>query len=112
MKSTTDDSLAYLTVSLDGHGYSTSEGSSARGFRFLGFAAPQVVCFRDSYDIVAPKDLPQGHAPYDTVKQNISLSAVLVELCSLPADSEQLIIGIEKSMSLGHYSSQKKRKGH
>ncbi|KAJ4264479.1 hypothetical protein NW762_005679 [Fusarium torreyae] len=97
MKFTNDDSLfAWSTEPLDNHGYSTSEGSSTRGFRFLGLLAPSVACFRDSHDIVAPRDLPEGHAQYDMVKQNISLSAILVRLCSLPADPKQLRVAIDK----------------
>ncbi|KAF5667212.1 vegetative incompatibility het-e-1 [Fusarium heterosporum] len=78
MKFTNDDSLfAWSTEPLDRHGYSTGEETSARGFRFLGMLAPSVACFRDSYDIVAPRDLSGSREPYDMIKQNISLSAVL-----------------------------------
>ncbi|KAG5659873.1 hypothetical protein KAF25_002432 [Fusarium avenaceum] len=97
MKFTNDDSLfAWSTEPLDDHGYSTSEGTSARGFRFLGLLAPSVACFRDSHDIVAPKEVSISHAPYDMVKQNISLSAVLVRLCSLPTDHTQLRVGLDQ----------------
>ncbi|KAM0279634.1 hypothetical protein ACHAO9_011613 [Fusarium lateritium] len=97
MKFTNDDSLfAWSTEPLDDHGYSTSEGTSTRGFRFLGLLAPSVSCFRDSHDIVAPKDVSISHAPYDMVKQNISLSAVLVRLCSLPPDHTQLRVGLDQ----------------
>ncbi|KAH7245499.1 heterokaryon incompatibility protein-domain-containing protein [Fusarium tricinctum] len=97
MKFTNDDSLfAWSTEPLDDHGYSTSEGTSARGFRFLGLLAPSVACFRDSHDIVAPKDISISHAPYDMVKQNISLSAVLVRLCSLPTDHTQLKVSLDQ----------------
>ncbi|KAM0239529.1 hypothetical protein ACHAP5_008252 [Fusarium lateritium] len=97
MKFTNDDSLfAWSTEPLDDHGYSTSEGTSTRGFRFLGLLAPSVSCFRDSHDIVAPKVVSISHAPYDMVKQNISLSAILVRLCSLPADHTQLRVGLDQ----------------
>ncbi|KAF4962411.1 hypothetical protein FSARC_9520 [Fusarium sarcochroum] len=96
MKFTNDDSLfAWSTEPLDNHGYSTSEGTSTRGFRFLGLLAPSVSCFRDSHDIVAPREVSEGHAQYDMIKQNISLSAILVRLCSLPADPKQLRVGID-----------------
>jgi hypothetical protein len=97
MKFTNDDSLfAWSTEPLDDHGYSISGGTSARGFRFLGLLAPSVTCFRDSHDIMAPKDLSITHAAYDMVKQNISLSAVLVRLCSLPVDHTQLKVGLDQ----------------
>jgi hypothetical protein len=96
MKLSNDDSLfAWSTEPLEDKGYSTSEGTSARGFRFLGLLAPSVSCFRDSHDIVTPKDLPGSHSPYDMVKQNISLSAVLVRLCPLPTDPKNLICGLD-----------------
>ncbi|KAF9766283.1 hypothetical protein IL306_001337 [Fusarium sp. DS 682] len=91
MKTTTDDSIfAWSTEPLDDRGYSTREGASTRGFRFLGLLAPSPACFRDSHDIRAPRDLSGTHEAYDMVKQDISLSAVVVRLCSLPADPKQL----------------------
>ncbi|KAF4450373.1 hypothetical protein F53441_6497 [Fusarium austroafricanum] len=91
LKTTNDDSLfAWSTEPLDNHGYSTSEGASTRGFRFLGLLAPSPACFRDSHDIRAPRDISGRNAPYDMVKQDVSLSAVLVRLCSLPNDPKQL----------------------
>ncbi|WXC50724.1 hypothetical protein QX201_010407 [Fusarium graminearum] len=97
MKLSNDDSLfAWSTEPLQDKGYSTSEGTSARGFRFLGLLAPSVCCFRDSHDIVTPKDFPDSHSPYDMAKQNISLSAVLVRLCPLPADHKYLSCGLDE----------------
>ncbi|GKU07100.1 unnamed protein product [Fusarium langsethiae] len=97
MKLSNDDSLfAWSTEPLQDKGYSTSEGTSARGFRFLGLLAPSVSCFRDSHDIVTPKDFPDSHSPYDMAKQNISLSAVLVRLCPLPADPKNLSCGLDE----------------
>ncbi|KAF4340269.1 heterokaryon incompatibility protein het-E-1 [Fusarium beomiforme] len=91
MKTTNDDSIfAWSTEPLDDLGYSTREGASTRGFRFLGLLAPSPACFRNSHDIRAPRDLSGSHAAYDMVKQDISLSAVVVRLCSLPADPKQL----------------------
>ncbi|RGP78287.1 hypothetical protein FLONG3_3602 [Fusarium longipes] len=96
MKLSNDDSLfAWSTEPLDEKGYSTSEGTSARGFRFLGLLAPSVSCFKDSHDVMTPKDFPGSHSPYDMVKQNVSLSAVLVRLCSLPADPKNLKCGLD-----------------
>ncbi|KAH7194445.1 heterokaryon incompatibility protein-domain-containing protein [Fusarium oxysporum] len=91
MKTTNDDSIfAWSTEPLQDRGYSPSEGASTRGFRFLGLLAPSTACFRDSHDIKAPRDLSRSHAPYDMVKQDVSLTAVVVRLCSLPADPKQL----------------------
>ncbi|XEV07396.1 hypothetical protein FSHL1_012683 [Fusarium sambucinum] len=96
MKLSNDDSLfAWSTEPLQDKGYSTREGISARGFQFLGLLAPSVSCFRDSHDIVTPKDYPDSHSPYDMVKQNVSLSAVLVKLCPLPIDPKNLNCGID-----------------
>ncbi|OBS22957.1 hypothetical protein FPOA_09278 [Fusarium poae] len=96
MKLSNDDSLfAWSTEPLQDKGYSTREGISARGFQFLGLLAPSVSCFRDSYDIVTPKDYPESHSPYDMAKQNVSLSAVLVKLCPLPIDPKNLSCGID-----------------
>lgn len=97
MKLSNDDSLfAWSTEPIENQGYSLGESTSARGFRFLGLLAPSVVCFRDSHDIVTPKDLPNSHSPYDMVKQNISLSVVLVRLCPLPAEPRNLSCGLEE----------------
>ncbi|KAG4271737.1 hypothetical protein FPRO04_10684 [Fusarium proliferatum] len=92
MKATNDDSLfAWSTEPLEDCGYSPNEGASTRGFRFLGLLAPSPACFRDSHDIRAPRDISRSHVPqYDLIKQDISLSAVVVRLCSLPADPKQL----------------------
>ncbi|KAF5554913.1 beta transducin [Fusarium napiforme] len=92
MKATNDDSLfAWSTEPLEDCGYSPNEGASTRGFRFLGFLAPSPACFRDSHDIKAPRDISRSGVPqYDLIKQDISLSAVVVRLCSLPADPKQL----------------------
>ncbi|KAG5765633.1 hypothetical protein H9Q72_006319 [Fusarium xylarioides] len=92
MKATNDDSIfAWSTEPLEDCGYSPNEGASTRGFRFLGLLAPSPACFRDSHDIRAPRDISRSHVPqYDLIKQDISLSAVVVRLCSLPADPRQL----------------------
>ncbi|KAF5605835.1 beta transducin [Fusarium pseudoanthophilum] len=92
MKATNDDSLfAWSTEPLEDYGYSPNEGASTRGFRFLGLLAPSPACFRDSHNIRAPRDISRSRVPqYDLIKQDISLSAVVVRLCSLPADPKQL----------------------
>ncbi|KAF4953561.1 hypothetical protein FGADI_5897 [Fusarium gaditjirri] len=92
MKTTNDDSIfAWSTEPLQDRGYSPSEGASTRGFRFLGLLAPSPACFRDSHDIKAPRDLSKSYAPpYDMTKQDVSLTVVVVRLCSLPADPKQL----------------------
>ena len=97
MKLSNDDSLfAWSTEPLEDQGYSAGEGASSRGFRFLGLLAPSVLCFRDSHDIMAPKDFPGSHSPYDIVKENISLSATLVRLCPLPVNPDDIPCGIDK----------------
>ncbi|RBR21877.1 uncharacterized protein FIESC28_04720 [Fusarium coffeatum] len=97
MKLSNDDSLfAWSTEPLEDQGYSAGEGASSRGFRFLGLLAPSVLCFRDSHDIMAPKDFPGSHSPYDIVKENISLSATLVRLCPLPVNPNDIPCGIDK----------------
>ncbi|RBR17595.1 hypothetical protein FVER53590_25089 [Fusarium verticillioides] len=92
MKATNDDSLfAWSTEPLEDCGYSPNEGASTRGFRFLGLLAPSPACFRDSHNIKAPRDISRSRVPqYDLIKQDINLSAVVVRLCSLPADPKQL----------------------